>query len=97
MTRFVQFTNSQSQGIRNSMPPLVLIQTMISNDNMTGTLRSQKSQSWEVVEPTLTQEPSVFSEICRDRRPSCLPSGVCGLMVDVQVLVVDPRGKKPEG
>ena len=70
---------------------------MISNADMTGTLRSQKSQSWEVVEPTLTQEPSVFSEICRDRRPSCLPSGVCGLMVDVQVLVVDPRGKKPEG
>ena len=30
---------------------------MISNADMTGTLRSPKSQKWEVVEPTLTQGP----------------------------------------
>ena len=42
---FVYFRNSQSQKIRNSMPPLALMQTMISNADMTGTLRSPKSQS----------------------------------------------------
>ena len=36
------------------MPSLVLIHTMISNADMTGMLRSPKSQSSEVVEPTLT-------------------------------------------
>ena len=46
------------------MPSVGLLQTMVSNANLTGTLRSPESQSWEVAEPTLTQEPSVFSEIC---------------------------------
>lgn len=32
--------------------PLALMQTMIHNADMTGTLRFPKSQSWEVVEPT---------------------------------------------
>ena len=72
-------------------------QTMDSNADMTGTLRSPKLQSWEVAEPTLTQEPPVFSETWGDRRLSCLPSVVCGPMVDGQVLVVDPRGKSQKG
>lgn len=58
--------NSQSQSIRKSVPPLVLIQTMISNADMTGTRRSPKSQSWEVVAPTLKPEPlspQKFAEI----------------------------------
>ena len=44
------------------MPTVGLLQTMVSNANLTGTLRSPKSQSWEVAESTLTQEPSVTQE-----------------------------------
>ena len=36
------------------MPPLVLIQTMISNADMAGTLRSPKSQNWEAKLPGWT-------------------------------------------
>ena len=52
--------------MRNSIPALVLIQTVISNADVTGTLRGQKSQKWEIVEPTLTQGPlssQKFAEI----------------------------------
>ena len=78
------------------MPPLVLMQTTVSNADMRGMLRCTNSQTWELEEPTLRLDPYVFSEICWDRRPSCLPSVLLGSRGDRQVLAVEPRRRKTE-
>ena len=46
------------------MTPLVLMPTTVLNADVRRNLRSTKSQTWELAEPALTQDPYVFSEIC---------------------------------